>query len=99
MTSLHGRDLENEFLSIASELGGDVESREQGDAYLAGTHALYHGGPCSWALSPKIFDSKQIEILRDAAETMGRIMDKVTDRYLHDSEFRPCSGSPTTSSA
>ena len=88
MTSLHGRDLENEFLSIASELGGDVESREQGDAYLAGTHALYHGGPCSWALSPKIFDSKQIEILRDAAETMGRIMDKVTDRYLHDSEFR-----------
>jgi len=88
MTPLHGRDLESEFLSIASELGGDVESREQGDAYLAGTHALYHGGPCSWALSPKIFDSGQIDILRDAAETMGRIMDKVTDRYLRDPDFR-----------
>ncbi len=68
MTSLHGRELEDEFLWTARELAGDVESREAGDRYLLTTHALYHGGPVSWAMTPKIFDVAQIEILRDAAE-------------------------------
>ena len=88
MTSLHGRELEGEFLSTALELAGDVESREAGDRYLLTTHALYHGGPVSWAMTPKIFDGEQIEILRDAAETMGRIMDKITTEYLRNPEFR-----------
>ncbi|MGI6230750.1 MAG: hypothetical protein ACOYJL_07590 [Tractidigestivibacter sp.] len=88
MESFHGRALEDQFLSIARELGGDVQSRKDGDAYLAGTHALYHGGPVSWALTPKIFDEKQIKILSDAAETMGRIMDKVTAEYLRNPDFR-----------
>jgi hypothetical protein len=88
MTCLHGRALEDEFLSTARELAGDVESRGAGDRYLLTTHALYHGGPVSWAMTPKIFDVAQIEILRDAAETMGRIMDKITAEYLRNPEFR-----------
>jgi hypothetical protein len=88
MTSLHGRELEEEFLSTTRELAGDVESREAGDRYLLTTHALYHGGPVSWAMTPKIFDGEQIKILRDAAETMGRIMDKITAEYLRNPEFR-----------
>ena len=88
MAAFHGRELEDEFLDIARELGGDVSSRAAGDDYLAHTHALYHGGPLSWAMSPKIFDEAQLALLVDAAETMGRIMDKVTARYLADADFR-----------
>lgn len=57
MTSLNGRALEDEFLSTARDLAGDIESREAGDRYLLTTHALYHGGPVSWAMTPKIFDA------------------------------------------
>ena len=88
MSAYRGRELEEEFLGIARELGGDVAGREAGDDYLAGTHALYHGGPLSWAMSPKVFDLAQVALLADAAETMGRIMDKVTRRYLADAGFR-----------
>ena len=88
MGLFEGRELEDEFCGIVSELGGDVEGRRKGDQYLLGTHALYHGGPASWALSPKIFDRGQVEVLRDAAETMGAIMNKVTAHYLKDAGFR-----------
>lgn len=83
-----GRALEDEFLEIARSLGGDVESRARGDAYLARTNALYHGAPCSWAFTPKIFDRKQIAILADAAETMGRIMEKVTHAFVDNERVR-----------
>lgn len=83
-----GRALEDEFNDIARSLGGDVNGREAGDDYLLTTNALYHGGPVSWALTPKIFDEDQLDILKDAAETMGRIMDKVTRHFMHDESFR-----------
>ena len=83
-----GRALEDEFNDIARSLGGDVSSREAGDDYLLTTNALYHGGPVSWALTPKIFDEDQLDILKDAAETMGRIMDKVTRHFMRDESFR-----------
>jgi hypothetical protein len=85
---LTGRALEDEFCAIATELGGDAHARAEADAYLAHTHALYHGGAAPWAMNPKIFDNAGIATLRDAAETMGRIMDKVTARYLVDPSLR-----------
>ncbi len=88
MTRLNGRELEEEFLDIARGLGGDVAGRVSGDAYLRTTHALYHGEPAPWAFTPKIFDDAQFAILKGAAETMGHIMDKVTECYLRDAGFR-----------
>jgi hypothetical protein len=82
--ALSGRAFEDEFCSIARELGGDVHGRESGSTYLASTHARSHGEAVAWAMSPKIFDQAAVSILRDAAETMGRIMDKVTTRYLEE---------------
>ncbi|WP_156900975.1 hypothetical protein [Olsenella profusa] len=83
-----GRALEDEFLELARSLGGDVASRARGDAYLARTNALYHGAPCDWAFTPKIFDRDQIATLADAAETMGRIMEKVTCTFCADERVR-----------
>lgn len=85
---LAGRALEDEFNQIAASLGGDVASRAAGDDYLLSTYALYHGGPASWAFTPKVFDEAGIALLRDAAETMGRIMERVTQAYLEDASIR-----------
>lgn len=89
MGNFRGRALEDEFCDIARELDGDVEGRAQADAYLSASHPVVDGdGLSTWALTPKVFGASELEVLRDAAETMGRILDKVTARYLVDADFR-----------
>ena len=87
-TKLGSRALEDEFVTIVRELGGDDAGRERGDTYLAGTKALYHGQPTPWALTPKVFDAPTMALLKDAAETMGVIMDKVTRAFRTDAAIR-----------
>ena len=59
-----------------------------GKAYLATTHGLYHHEPLSWAFTPKIYSEAGWEVLREAAETMGSIMTKVTRAYQGSQEVR-----------
>ena len=87
-TKLGSRALEDEFNAIVRDEQGDLAGRERADSYLAGTHALYHGQPTPWALTPKVFDAATIELLRDGAETMGAIMDKVTRAFRSDDAIR-----------
>ena len=75
------RALEDEYVQIVREMDGDLAGRQHGDEYLAGTHALYHGQPTPWALTPKIFDAATVACLRESAETMYGIMDKVTRAF------------------
>lgn len=84
MSNLRSRALENEYCDIVRELGGDAEGRAQGESYLDASG----DDSTSWVLTPKVFGEPEIEILSGAAETMGRIMDKVTARYLVDPDFR-----------
>ena len=89
MSILRSRALEDEFCDVVRELGGDAEGRAQGDAYLEAAHPLVDKyGSSTWALTPKVFGSAEVDALSQAAETMGRIMDKVTARYLQDADFR-----------
>lgn len=80
--------LENEYLDIARELHGDADSHDAGDDYLAGTNALYHGGPVQWSFVPKVFSRRDVAYLAWIAETMGTIMEKVTRRFAEDAAFR-----------
>ena len=80
--------LEEEYVQIARDLDGDAPSHEAGDAYLAGTNALYHGGPIQWSFVPKIFSRRDLGYLAWIAETMGGIMEKVTARFVEDAAFR-----------
>ena len=80
--------LEDEYVAHARELMGDAASHEAGDAYLATTNALYHGGPLQWSFVPKIFSRRDLGYLAWIAQTMGRIMDKVTRRFVEDAAFR-----------
>ncbi len=89
-----GLVLEEEFNATCAALAGDVESRASGDDYLATTHALYHGQPLSWAFTPKIFTPKGEGYLREIAETMGRIMEKVTRAFREREEVRAAFGLP-----
>lgn len=88
MSNLRGRALENEYRDIVSELDGDAEGRAQGDSYLIASG----DAGVTWAVTPKVFGSAELEVLSDAAETMGRIMEKVTARYLVDPDFRKLFG-------
>ncbi|MCH4054132.1 MAG: GDSL-type esterase/lipase family protein [Atopobiaceae bacterium] len=87
-----GHELELEFNDICMGLGGDVASRKAADEWLATTDALYHGGPVSWALTPKIFTRSEAAELARIAETTARIMDKLTARFLADEGFRKLFG-------
>ncbi|WP_239284734.1 hypothetical protein [Collinsella sp. An2] len=80
--------LENDYLAIAEDLDGDASSHETGDAYLAGTNALYHGGPVQWSFVPKVFSRRDVGYLAWIAETMGGIMQKLTRRFIEDAELR-----------
>ena len=88
MDKYRGQALESEFCNIAHELGGDAEGTTQGNAYLAATHLVNKKGRVAWGLTPVIFDDAEIADAAEAAETLGRIMDKVTQRYLKDADFR-----------
>ena len=92
MGCYRSRELEDAFESTVRTAGGDVAGRAAGDAYLAGTHALYHGDPTPWALTPKIFDAATVELLRNAAETMYGIMDKITRAWRTNPELRAAFG-------
>ena len=80
--------LERAYVRRMAELDGDDESRAAGDAYLLTTNGLYHGGPLAWSFVPKIFSVRDTGYLAWIAETMGRIMDKLTARYLVDERLR-----------
>ena len=93
MSNFHGRALEDEFCDIARELGGDAEGRAAGDAYLTSAHPVTNqDDTTNWALTPKVLGPAEVGILRNAAETMGRILEKVTARYLSDADFRALFG-------
>ena len=80
--------LEHEWLGRASVLDGDERGHREGDAYIASTNALYHGGPIQWSFVPKIFSRRDLGYLAWIAETMGTIMDKVTRRFATDAALR-----------
>ena len=82
------RELEDYFERIVRTREGDLPGRRKGDEYLSQTHALYHGDPAPWALTPKIFDKDMTAILKEAAERMYGIMDKVTRAFCSDASVR-----------
>ena len=88
MQKYRGEALEREFCDIAQSLGSDPEGVARGNAYLSSTHLVNRDGRVAWALTPAVFDDAEIADAAELAEAMGRIMDKVTVRYLKDADFR-----------
>ena len=89
MSNLRCRALEDEYLEILRGLDGDTEGRGLASSYLASAHPVANReGTPTWALTPKVLSSAELGILRDAAETFGRILEKVAARYQSDPDFR-----------
>ncbi len=72
--ALHGRELEDEFCSIALSLGGDIPSRIAGDSIIKHSPIARHGKSEPWSMAPKIFDARGWEQLKEITETMHGIM-------------------------
>ena len=82
MSNLRCRALEDEYLGILRDLDGDAEGRALAATYLASAHPVANReGTPTWALTPKVLSSAELGILREAAETFGRILEKVTARF------------------
>ena len=92
----HGLALESEFCDIVRSLGGDVESRELGGAYLAASPAAYHGGEQAWDLVPKMLDVETYKLLENAAQNIYDIMTAVTQRCIEDPVFCERFGLPAS---
>lgn len=80
--------LQAEYLEISRSLEGDVASRSVADGILMERGAYYHEGPVQWSFIPKVFSRSDISYLAWIAETMGRIMNKVTEAYARDRRIR-----------
>lgn len=96
MSNLRCRALEDEYLGILRDLDGDAEGRALAATYLASAHPVANReGTPTWALTPKVLSSAELGILREAAETFGRILEKVTARFRSDADLRARFGLPT----
>lgn len=96
MSNLRCRALEDEYLGILRDLDGDAEGRALAATYLASAHPVANReGTPTWALTPKVLSSAELGILREAGETFGRILEKVTARFRSDADLRARFGLPT----
>ena len=81
-------ELEAEYAAIIDELEGDEAGKARANAYLAGTKAAHHGTPAIWKLPPCVLDAATMAALREDAETLGSIMDKVTRAFRQRGDVR-----------
>lgn len=80
--------LEREFDEAVRGLVPEDASLAKADKYLATTHAAHRGGSLPWSAVPRILSDGQAQVLASAAETLGRVMGKVSKLYLKDPAFR-----------
>lgn len=93
MSNLRCRELEDEYLDILRDLDGDAEGRALAASYLASAHpSTEREGAPGWAMTPKVLTSAGFGIVREAAETMGAIIEKLCRRYQQDASFRALFG-------
>ena len=79
---LRGRQLEDEFCSIASSLGGDIASRVVGDEMIKHSPIARQGKSEPWSMAPKIFDAQGWQLLKEAAQTMYGIMETSLEHFI-----------------
>ncbi len=81
-----------EYRAIIESLDGDVFGRKLARTFMDCSTAVYHGNPIDTLYMPKFWDARTIDALRDAAETVHRILSKVIERYVADADYRPLFG-------
>ncbi|MBQ8325787.1 MAG: hypothetical protein IJX86_01840 [Lachnospiraceae bacterium] len=73
---------------IEKDYDGQLQSARNALEELKNSSAKYRGMVVTTRYVPKFFTDKQVEVLRDAAETMAGIMDKSIREYLQNESFR-----------
>jgi hypothetical protein len=92
----HMRELEDEYVEIFNELGGDVEGRKAAQDYLEHSTAIYKGEIIRIGYIPKLFDGAMLKFMESVQQITYRILEKITNKYIEDPEYRKLFGfSPT----
>lgn len=83
------KDTLSEYLCLASE--NDAATAEDFLAareYIRNSTATFRFGQLEFQCAPKIFTPDAYAVIKDAAETTARILEKVISRYLEDEKYR-----------
>lgn len=78
----------DEYFDIMNALGGDAAGRRAAYAYMQASTAIVHHEPVASGFVPRLYDTRTRRIMREAAETMHRILCKVIERFIADAGYR-----------
>ncbi|WP_350453875.1 carboxylate--amine ligase [Slackia heliotrinireducens] len=78
----------NEYLSIVSQLDGDVEGKRKARTYMGNSTAIYHGVIVDSAFVPRLFDAETKARFTYIAETTYSILCKVMQEYIDNPDYR-----------
>jgi len=83
------KDINKKYADIVRErYEENVISGLAAKAYMESSTAIYKGVPVDCLYLPKIFSKEAHEYLKQSAQTMYRIIEKVIQRYLDDENYR-----------
>lgn len=92
---MNGIEINNEYISmILSNQSNYIEDYKKTVLKVENSNAKYKGKPVPFLYNPMFFSMEEEEILGNIMKKMMEIGDKVTDRFIEDSEYRALFGFP-----
>jgi hypothetical protein len=85
-------DLQDEYRGLYSDLEGDASGRAAAQESLDHSTAIYHGEVTGMGYLPKLYDTEALALLNSIATTTYGILEKMTQRYLSDPDYRALFG-------
>ncbi|MDR2672890.1 MAG: hypothetical protein LBC35_06365 [Coriobacteriales bacterium] len=80
--------LQRAYREVFSSLKGDVTGRITAATYLNTSSAFYHDRVIGMGFLPKLYDEAALSYFDTIVATTYRILDKITQHYLRDDEYR-----------
>jgi hypothetical protein len=81
-------NLQADYRSCFESLNGDKAGRIAASNYLNASTAIYHDEVIGLGFIPKIYDMPALRFFDSLAKTTYRILEKVTERFLADPDYR-----------
>jgi hypothetical protein len=81
-------ELQQRYCDNFTALQGDMSGRIATQRYLDASTAIYHNEVIGLGFIPKIYNMPALRFLDSVATTTYQILEKVTDRFLIDPEYR-----------
>jgi hypothetical protein len=80
--------LQRQYCDIFEDLAGDIKGRIAAHDYLSTSTAIYHDEVIALGFIPKLYDMAALHFFDCLAQTTYGILEKVTERFVADPEYR-----------